>query len=252
MDKLIFQGEGWPLTQEALQFMQDSQDSLIRALVRAYGNNCIISDLDSSDYSIVGQAPSGWLIFESEIMPFVGGTITPNVVIVEETTEGGYDTNNTGDFSNIMPVWKKRYAKFSLLGSVSQGIPYSSLKRVESNSQLMSKTRFLKKGKVRVNIGPYSNIYPTEGNFISAEDVTQTYGVGQYVYLKINFHPIAGDYFPIIHRKQNQYGLNNSRAILIDERAEDYLIIGLMPPENNSPGVGNLQLFEKLEIYLLG
>lgn len=252
MDKLIFQGEGWPLTQEALQFMQNSQDSLINALTRAYGNQCVI--FDSVYGEVGGFAPSGWIIWNNEMIPFLGGTVSEFVVIVEETTEAGYDTNNTGDFTNVQPVWKKRYAKFGALGSGVTSLNYESLQKYESNNMLMTKTRFLKKGKIRVfQNSSLPNVFPISGNFTSAEEITEGYEANGYKYFKINFAPISngGDYFPIIHRKSNDFGLNTSRGILIGERASDYFVVGLKPQADDQSPLDAIMV-ETLEIYLLG
>ena len=72
---------GFPLTQETLAFMQESYSDLSAALVEFFGDNAIVSgcNVNVSNNGIGGNISNGWIIFNNELIPFVGGSFTGNI-----------------------------------------------------------------------------------------------------------------------------------------------------------------------------
>lgn len=104
---------GFPLTQNTMEFIQNSYNSVLGALSRAIGDYVIISgvtDLGGNNYT------DGWITFDGQIIPFEGGLGLPNVSVVETT---GDETFND---DNVYTVKFTHKAVFS-----ATGIPFSTL-----------------------------------------------------------------------------------------------------------------------------
>ena len=203
MDKLIISGEGFPGTNEFIQFQHDTPMKAIEGMAKAFGNNVIVSGMYVlamvGEEGIVG---SGWLTRNGELLPFVGGSPSQETIaIIEETTEAGYDTQGTGDFANVQPVWRKRWCRFGTMatpGAVAV-FPYSVLTRVPTLEGLNSRLRFLKKGSLTIDdVVLYGTPGATvTGNFTNVEIITSVFSARV---VKISFTAISGDYFPLVLR----------------------------------------------------
>lgn len=130
MDKLIISAQGFPGATELLEFLESSTHDQINALVKALGNNVIFDGVVDTE----GNSSAGWIIYNNEILPFEASATGETVVIVETVTEAAYDSSQTGNFNQILPVWKKRKAKFGNLGEadVVASFAFNTLTRVRS------------------------------------------------------------------------------------------------------------------------
>lgn len=66
---------GFPLTQDILGFMQEGYSDLSAAIAAMLGGNVIVSGVQPNGAGYTG----GWVVFDGELLPFVGG-IYPNFV----------------------------------------------------------------------------------------------------------------------------------------------------------------------------
>ena len=195
MDKLAVSGNGFPAATEYLTFAEQSSHDLIDAITTALGDNVIISGMEDTG----GVLSAGWLIYNNEILPFVSGALGSTIVIVEEVTSSGYDINETGDFNTILPVWKKRHAKFGAIGddNVVGSFAYSTLSRIDTVEALGKDKLSLKRsGAVTVFYSGLDAPIAT-GDFTSAEIVPQSFS--STIRVKVNFAELLGDYIPIIN-----------------------------------------------------
>lgn len=74
---------GFPLTQERLQFMQEAYSGIDSNMVKIIGNNVIISGVVITDLKIGYNVSDGWIIYNNELLPFIGGnglTLKFNIV----------------------------------------------------------------------------------------------------------------------------------------------------------------------------
>lgn len=212
MDKLIISNEGYPGTTELLQFMEKSSHDQISALIKAVGNNCIVSGMEVSG----GDLTDGWLIYGDELLPFESSTLGATVVIVETVVSGGYDDADDGNFSTILPIWKTRKAKFGNPGDagVVADFNFSVLRRVANNQNLTSvKT----KGQIRV-------ITPASGSsyaIISGGDFTGVSLVetsSTRVEITVNFPELEGDFTPIFNFSNGDGIFIGTAAVVVAEK----------------------------------
>lgn len=118
MDRTLISAEGFPGTREFLEFNEQSFLYPLKALCKLVGNGVRISTaelLGAGENSIFPGTPFSYFItYQGEIVPFTGAAPSDpdaTVVIKEIVTEAGYDTSGAGDFSTILPVWKKYRAE---------------------------------------------------------------------------------------------------------------------------------------------
>lgn len=253
MDKLIISGEGFPGTNEFLQFMDNAHGNPIAGMARAFGSNVIVSGM----YSLVEvngtPVPSdGWLVYNGELLPFVGGQPqAEKVAIIEEITESGYDTNGTGDFTNVQPVWKKRYCTFGTLatpGAVAE-FSWTSLTRIDSVETLGNRLRILRKGSMFVdNIALYGEEFTTvTGNFTNVEtSVPPSY---DYTIVTISFSEIEGEYIPIIVPNNQSVEILNQPVNVLEKTSTSLTLV-----LQRNVVVGNWYelVTQELLIYLIG
>lgn len=76
---------GFPLTQEILDFMQNTTESLADVIISIVGNNTIVSGCNK----VVGQGnimkmSSGWVVYDNELLPVVTSTWSNRLSLVEE------------------------------------------------------------------------------------------------------------------------------------------------------------------------
>lgn len=135
MNRIDFtQPGGFPLTQNALNFMQSANAESFEALAKA------LQELCGSQYVIlsgcvennnIGHVGSGYVAIYGDIMPFHGGIIKHYVSIVDTTTPAVYkDGSSKNPFRN-------RHAQFA----TSEGIPWSDFKRI-TQQQIAEQARY--------------------------------------------------------------------------------------------------------------
>jgi hypothetical protein len=70
---------GFPLTQDVIDFMQQSYRASISALAKMCGDKVIITGVDVAGNNV----SDGWIVFNGELMPFVGGSLGLTIIISE-------------------------------------------------------------------------------------------------------------------------------------------------------------------------
>lgn len=108
---------GFPLTQDTMEFLQESYNNVLGVLTGIAGKYIIITGLTETTPN---NFTNGWVILDGEIVPFIGGLGQPSVVVTQ-TTE-----NYTFRDSTVHPVIIQRVAGFAASG----GVPFSSFIRL--------------------------------------------------------------------------------------------------------------------------
>lgn len=70
---------GFPLEQDTLEFMQSSYRGAISALAQLTGNKVIVKGVETIGTNVT----DGWIVVDGELIPFVGGNLAANVVLVD-------------------------------------------------------------------------------------------------------------------------------------------------------------------------
>lgn len=70
---------GFPLEQDSLQFMQESYRGAFAAIAQLCGNKTILYGVES----VGGNITDGWIAYNGELIPFIGGVAAADVVITE-------------------------------------------------------------------------------------------------------------------------------------------------------------------------
>lgn len=84
---------GLPLTQEILAFLQASSQDALGAIANLAGPLVIITGV-----TVSGNTNSnGWVAINGELLPFVGGTITGTVGIIETVTQKNFKNDSDND-----------------------------------------------------------------------------------------------------------------------------------------------------------
>jgi hypothetical protein len=80
---------GFPLTQDAMAFLQDAYNDVLSSLTGIIGNYAIITGVVNDGG---GNYSNGWITYNGEIVPFLGGTVSagPYVGITETITSVTY------------------------------------------------------------------------------------------------------------------------------------------------------------------
>lgn len=80
---------GFPFTQGTLAFMQESYRNCLAALASLCGDKVIVTGVVVS----AGNATPGWIVYNNELIPFLGGAVTTGVVVVETSQSLVYEDN---------------------------------------------------------------------------------------------------------------------------------------------------------------
>jgi len=113
MNRIDFdQPGGFPLETETLAFMQTTYSLLLNKIGELAGERSIISGCVTTGSTV----SDGFIYVNGEILPFVGGFVQPNVVIIEET-----ETREFED-TELRTVFYKRYATF---GTATTSYPWA-------------------------------------------------------------------------------------------------------------------------------
>lgn len=78
---------GFPLEQDTLKFMQDSYDAAFQAVAKLCGDKTILSGVVVTG----GNVSSGWISYNNELVPFIGGALGAQVVIAETSTSATFE-----------------------------------------------------------------------------------------------------------------------------------------------------------------
>ncbi len=80
---------GFPFTQDTLAFMQDSYRTCLAALAELCGDKVIVAGVVVAG----GNATPGWIVYNGELIPFLGGAVTTGVVVVETSQSLVFEDN---------------------------------------------------------------------------------------------------------------------------------------------------------------
>lgn len=175
---------GFPLEQDTLKFMQDSYDAAFQAVAKLCGDKTILSGVVVTG----GNVSSGWISYNNELVPFIGGALGAQVVIAETSTsatfEDGTDhaiyftkTATCGavgsfPFSDLVPLlslqnmWrpgdiKERYCDNAYIAANFDVNGFGV--NAETGWRILSKAYPSAAGKVMVNIDPADPDFDTAG-----------------------------------------------------------------------------------------
>lgn len=113
---------GFPGTQKTLSFMQDSYTTALAGMAALCGDKVIVSGV-----KVIGAfITAGWIVYNGELIPFLGGGNSANVII-EETSELVTFQDNSS-----RSVYFKKTARPGLPGT----FPFSDLKRLNTLQEL--------------------------------------------------------------------------------------------------------------------
>ncbi|RFM32269.1 phage baseplate protein [Chitinophaga silvisoli] len=108
---------GFPMTQYTLDFMQSSYHDSLAGISRLIGSGVIVSGMEE----VGNNVADGWISYEGELLPFIGGP-KQSTWIIEEITESRRFADQI-----TRNVYFTRRARFA-----SGGIDYGNLQRIET------------------------------------------------------------------------------------------------------------------------
>jgi hypothetical protein len=106
---------GFPLEQDTLNYMQSSYDAAFQAVAMLCGNKTILSGVVNT----AGVVSDGWISYNNELLPFIGGALGVQVVI-QETPAADQTTFQDGTKHDIY------FTKVATCGAVGS-FPFSDL-----------------------------------------------------------------------------------------------------------------------------
>jgi len=84
---------GFPLDEDVLDFMQQSYRSAFGSIAQLCGNKVIITGVEVAG----GNVSNGWIVYNGELIPFVGGVANTYVVISETVTAALFEDDSSHD-----------------------------------------------------------------------------------------------------------------------------------------------------------
>lgn len=119
MDRIDFSNlGGMPVTQYSLLFMQTACRDAFSGIARLAGNKSIIAGVEVTS----GNVSNGWISYNNELIPFIGGALGNDVVITETPEPRTYQDGTEH------PVYFKKVARCGAVGD----FPFSDLVRLQS------------------------------------------------------------------------------------------------------------------------
>lgn len=109
---------GFPFAQDTLKFMQDSYRGAFGGLAQMAGDKTIIAGVEVNGSNVT----SGWIAYQGELIPFVGGVLGTDVIISETATDATFED------SSVFPTY---YTKTATSG-VGGAFPFSDLIRISA------------------------------------------------------------------------------------------------------------------------
>lgn len=111
-NKLIVSATGFPGTNKTLRFIQDAFREPLGALAQLAGNKTIITGVvvNNADPTNV-VVSNGFISYNGEIIPFVGGSYANTVTIIEAFENVNYNTDANDDtVLDSLPAYRTIYA----------------------------------------------------------------------------------------------------------------------------------------------
>ena len=120
MNKLEIQGQGFPVTKQTFEFMQQAYTTAIQHLSKMFGDNLILYGCD-----LVGSnRTAGAVVINGELLPFEASPHNAKIAIVETVENATYQSGVS------LPAYKTRVAKCSSTGTVN----LADLKRIDQKT----------------------------------------------------------------------------------------------------------------------
>ena len=114
-NKLIVSATGFPGTNKTLRFLQDAFREPLGALAQLAGDKTIIAGvkiLPNADPQLPATVTSGFITYNGEIIPFVGGDYANTVTIIETFENVNYNTDANDDtVLDSLPAYRTIYAR---------------------------------------------------------------------------------------------------------------------------------------------
>ena len=106
-NKLIVSATGFPGTNKTLRFIQDAFREPLGALAQMAGDKTIITGVVNT----AGVVSNGFISYNGEIIPFVGGSYANTVTIIEVFENVNYNTDANDDtVLDSLPAYRTIYA----------------------------------------------------------------------------------------------------------------------------------------------
>lgn len=129
--RLIISSTGYPGTNDTWRAVNNAILENAEALAKLCGDKTILVGVELEG----GNYTDGWVAFNGEILPFVGGAPQENVTVIVTEQTAEYDADNNADTVNdILPISQTRHIQFGTGGVAT--FPFSDLKRLKSILQL--------------------------------------------------------------------------------------------------------------------
>jgi hypothetical protein len=114
--------KGFPLTQDDLDFLQQSYLAAFNGIAKLCGDKTILAGVEH----VGGAVSAGWIVYNGEMLPFVASAYAANVVIIETDTALTFGDNTLHD------VIISRYATCGVSGlfPFSDLVPLTSLQNI--------------------------------------------------------------------------------------------------------------------------
>ncbi len=167
---------GYPFEIESLEFMQNAYKKALENISLIAGSGPVIIQ----GVNVNGTSVSdGVIIYNKEVLPFIGGTLSANVIIYEtiEQVEYNEDLDNDGNL-DMKEAHVQRFAKCGVGGVLN--FPFAQLKRVRN----LQNVRIV--GEIIDFAGRADKVpagwLPCDGRFILKADYPELYSVIGDVY----------------------------------------------------------------------
>lgn len=116
MHKIEIQGSGFPATNKTWRFLRDMINQ-VSSLTALGGDNYILSGCENDGNDVITD---GFIVYNGELLPFIGGPLGTEVSIVESIEQTVYleDLNNDGQ-GDAKDTYFERVAQFGNSGAVT-------------------------------------------------------------------------------------------------------------------------------------
>ncbi|AMA49000.1 hypothetical protein [Flavobacterium covae] len=135
-NKLIVTATGFPGTNRTWRFVQDSFREPLGALAKLAGDKTIITgvDVDDTDPNNV-TVSDGFIVYNGEIIPFVGGAFVGTVTVIETIENVLYNTDADNNLQlDSLPAYRTIFAKCGTGGI--DIFNFNDLKRLKTIDEL--------------------------------------------------------------------------------------------------------------------
>lgn len=211
-NKLIVSATGFPGTNKTLRFIQDAFREPLGALAKLAGDKTIITGVVNT----AGVVSNGFITYNGEIIPFVGGNYAATVTIIEEFENVNYNTDANDDtVLDSLPAYRTIYAMCG-----TGGIDIFNF----SELSLLKTIKELSNFSLPAGIVIDGNYVHTDVNFTLAL-LNKLNGIqdGAQVNVKPSWTAPAGNAAEILNKPNFLLPLRTGTAFIYDIDATDYL-----------------------------